>query len=409
LLVKEADAQVLIHGTRMCPFSVDSCGERKEPPMDATHAFQIDNDADTPIEVLPAEPDAFASICESYERLTAMVERTDPENGAYETLVSARCEALIGMFLTPAPDAAALAYKLAAYAVEDATGLTWHADILAAINADAARLAAGSIAHSADWSSVVATYEQTRDAWNVAEKARDEREIRNRPQLPPKPQEPKLTRPVTENMTIAEIKAIPLDRPYADYEVELAVWNEQCEALRAADAEPLRRAADEANERYYAALSAVTNFPAVSAAVLSEKLDIIFKEHDCFNTHDGDEPWARWAEAIASDVQRLASLAVKAEMSQATAPSARSVPRERCDALLSQLSDVQLALSRLETLTRAIPHYVDEIGGVEDKTVRHFLNEICNFADVGAATAEHAGEIAEKIEVELRAMGSGRA
>lgn len=168
-----------------------------------------------------------------------------------------------------------------------------------ALGASAAMTAAPSTTRG--WNEIVAAYRAARQeqeragtVYDAAENAWH-RELATVPARPMAPTAPK----VSEDMTLRQIKALPLSSDWGEYERAVTDWNAARGAVQQRHLDGPEVEWKAAVDRVVAATDALAGYPAPTLAALGDKVEILLKEHD-------DIPRDAM-EHIAADIARLLS------------------------------------------------------------------------------------------------------
>ena len=128
------------------------------------------------------------------------------------------------------------------------------------------------------WNGLVATYRAAKAAQSAATPAYNQAEKEFFRRKPKAPKEPEPRTRITDDMTLAEIKALPFAE-YTEYERDKAIWQQACDELHREIVDDAEEAWDAAVKRVTVAIAALTAFPALDLAMLREKADMLAAEY----------------------------------------------------------------------------------------------------------------------------------
>lgn len=149
------------------------------------------------------------------------------------------------------------------------------------------------------WDKLVAAYRAAEAEHMAAVTIEDERTGEYYQRRPGAPAEPAFGR-ITDDMTLAEIKAMPKEG-WDEYEQAKAAWKAHREELREQIVGEAERACRKACERSSAALSALCAYPSPTLSLLAEKVGMlaaIFRDDETALGHAMSD--------VIADVRRLA-------------------------------------------------------------------------------------------------------
>jgi hypothetical protein len=150
------------------------------------------------------------------------------------------------------------------------------------------------------WDRCVIVYRSVKAEMDAISAQHDELEAEFDRQCPPRPLEPKDTRPFDSSLTLREIITRPPAPGWDKYEQAKAIWSRESKKLHVAIVGDAQEQYDAALDRLHVALTALASYPVPSLALLAEKVDLLTAEYgeDFGNGQEGKH--------IAADVRRLA-------------------------------------------------------------------------------------------------------